>query len=92
MVAKIAVAAATYWIDKPYDYLVPEEMRDKIDVGMRVYVPFARGNRKCEGIVLALSDKSEHEQLKPVLKLLDALTVADKAGPFYEGAFFLHSV
>ena len=71
MVAKIAVAAATYWIDKPYDYLVPEEMRDKIDVGMRVYVPFARGNRKCEGIVLALSDKSEHGQLKPVLKLLD---------------------
>ena len=69
MVAKIAVSAATYWIDKPYDYLVPEEMRDRIDLGMRVYVPFARGNRKCEGIVLALSDKSEHGQLKPVLKL-----------------------
>lgn len=75
MVAKIAVAAATYWIDKPYDYLVPEEMRDRIDVGMRVYVPFARGNRKCEGVVLALSDKSEHGQLKPVLKLLDEKAV-----------------
>lgn len=75
MVAKIAVAAATYWIDKPYDYLVPEEMWDKIEVGMRVYVPFARGNRKCEGVVLALSDKSEHEQLKPVLKLLDEKAV-----------------
>ena len=28
-VAKIAVAAATYWVDRPYDYLVPAELQDK---------------------------------------------------------------
>jgi hypothetical protein len=27
-IAKIAVAAATYGIDKPYDYLVPKELAD----------------------------------------------------------------
>ena len=26
-VAKIAVAAATYWVDKPYDYLIPPEIQ-----------------------------------------------------------------
>jgi len=78
MVAKIAVSAATYWIDKPYDYLVPEEMRTDIRVGMRVYVPFARGNRKSEGIVLALSDSSEYAQLKPITKLIDDKPVLDK--------------
>lgn len=78
MVAKIAVSAATYWIDKPYDYLVPEDMRQKIAVGMRVYVPFARGNRRAEGIVLALSDKTGHQQLKAVLKLLDDEPLLDE--------------
>ena len=27
-VAKIAVAAATYWVDKPYDYLIPPDDTD----------------------------------------------------------------
>ena len=26
-VAKIAVSAATYWIDKPYDYRIPAELQ-----------------------------------------------------------------
>ena len=45
-VAKIAVSAATYWLDKPYDYLIPPEMAEKALPGMRVHVPFSRGNRR----------------------------------------------
>lgn len=72
IIAKIAVSAATYWIDKPYDYLVPENLADKVVPGVRVSVPFSRGNRKCEGIVLALSEGSVLSQLKPILQVLDA--------------------
>lgn len=71
IIAKIAVSAATYWIDKPYSYLVPENLSDKVSPGMRVYVPFSRGNRKCEGIVLTVAESSGLEQLKPVLQVLD---------------------
>ena len=71
MIAKIAVSAATYWIDRPYDYLIPEELRERIAPGMRVYVPFARGNRRTEGIVLSVVDRSDRAQLKPILALLD---------------------
>lgn len=71
LIAKIAVSAATYAIDRPYDYLVPESMRDKIAVGMRVYIPFANGNRRCEGIVLALTGHSDYPQLKAVLAVID---------------------
>lgn len=78
LVAKVAVSAATYWIDRPYDYLVPEEMHDKIAVGMRVYVPFSRGNRKSEGIVLALDNKSEYSSLKALLKILDEQAVLNE--------------
>ncbi len=71
-VAKIAVSAATYWLDKPYDYLIPQELADRALPGMRVHVPFSRGNRRCEGIILAVSDHSAYEQqLKPILALLD---------------------
>ena len=74
-VAKIAVSAATYWIDKPYDYLIPEDMAEKAVPGARVYVPFARGNRRCEGLILALSDRSEYDSLKSILSVLDEAPV-----------------
>lgn len=78
-IAKIAVSAATYSLDKPYDYLIPESMRAKLAPGMRVFVPFSRGNRRCEGIVLALTDKSEYEKLKPVESCLDESPVLTEA-------------
>lgn len=70
-VAKIAVSAATYWVDKPYDYLIPEELVDRVLPGIRVYVPFARGNRRCEGIVLAVSGHSDYTKLKSISAVLD---------------------
>ena len=70
-IAKIAVSSATYWIDKPYDYLIPEELEERVLPGVRVSVPFARGNRRAEGIVLSTADRSEHEKLKAILSVLD---------------------
>lgn len=52
-IVKVAVSAAPYHIDKPYDYLVPAELEDLAVPGVRVTVPFGRGNRLSEGIVLA---------------------------------------
>lgn len=72
-IAKIAVAAATYAIDRPYDYLVPEELRDSLLPGMRVAVPFGAGNRTSDGIVLSCSEREPPEgvRLKSVLAQLD---------------------
>ena len=74
-IAKIAVAAANYSIDKPYDYLIPDSIADLVAPGMRVTVPFSRGNRRSEGIVLAVSDNSEYESLKPIESCLDKETM-----------------
>ena len=70
-VARIAVSAATYWTDRPYDYLIPPEMAEQVRPGMRVMVPFSRGNRRCEGVVLSVTGESAYEKLKPVLSVLD---------------------
>ena len=68
MIAKIAVSAATFAIDKPYSYRIPLGM--ELQPGMRVMVPFGRSNRRCEGVVLSLEDGSE-ENLKFVERSLD---------------------
>ena len=70
-VAKLAVAAATYAIDKPYDYAIPEELESQVKIGVRVVIPFGRGNRTCEGIVLDICDGSDRKQLKPIRAVLD---------------------
>ena len=72
LLAKIAVSAAVYAIDKPYSYRVPQDMA--LLPGMRVCVPFGRGNRRCEGVVLELCDGPE-DKLKPVEEALDAQPV-----------------
>ena len=68
MIAKIAVSAATFAIDKPYSYCVPDEM--ELQPGQRVTVPFGRGNRRCEGVVLSVENGS-FDGLKAVERCLD---------------------
>ena len=68
-IAKVAVAAATYAIDKPYDYLAPEEL--DIAVGSRVLVPFGRGNRTSEAVVLSLNRAVPDQPLKAIRECLD---------------------
>ena len=70
-IARVAVAAATYTIDKPYDYLVPENLEERAKPGVRVTVPFGNGNRASEGIVLALASDSKRPKLKAVKEVLD---------------------
>lgn len=79
-VIKVAVSAATYAIDKPYDYSVPEALADRAVPGVRVMVPFGRGNRRCEGVILAVSRNSRVERRKAVLSLLDDGPVLDQGG------------
>jgi len=70
-VAKIAVSAATYPIDKPYNYLIPEKLMERTVPGMRVLVPFGAGNRRSEGVILSLASDSGEKQLKYIDSLLD---------------------
>ena len=68
MIAKLAVSAANFAIDKPYSYRIPESMT--LRPGQRVIVPFGRSNRRCEGVVLAVEEGNQ-ENLKAVEQLLD---------------------
>lgn len=77
-VCGVAVSAATYAIDKLYDYSIPEPLIPAVKVGCRVLVPFGRGNKKVEGMVLILRPEAYSAQrLKPVTEVLDEEPVLD---------------
>ena len=73
-IARIAVSAATYAIDKPYDYKIPESMIAKAAPGIRVIVPFGRGDRKSEGVILSLTSH-DGKRLKSIEQVLDSTPV-----------------
>ena len=70
--------AATYAIDKPYDYLVPQGMTGQVRPGVRVTVPFGNGNRTSEGMVLALHYGEGRKGLKALSAVLDGECVLDE--------------
>lgn len=79
-IAKIAVAAATFAIDKPYSYHIPLDLEPYVQVGVRVLVPFGRGNKRSEGFVLARSDEEQDGKLKSILGVLEERPVLDQEG------------
>lgn len=72
LVAKIIIDNRVAKLDKPFTYLVRDEMKSNIKEGMRVVVPFGRGNRLIKGIVIALDNYTgDLSKLKYVEELLD---------------------
>ncbi len=79
-VARVAVSAASYHMDKPYSYLLPDKLRHLARPGMRVIVPFGNGNRRCEGLILSVEDIPLTRPLKAVDSILDKESVVDEEG------------
>jgi len=69
--AKTAISTAAYGIDHPYDYRIPEELAGRVLPGMRIIVPFGRGNRRTEAMVLSLAESTGYKSVKDVIRVLD---------------------
>lgn len=71
VIANVIVDVSTAAIDRPFDYLVPEEWQAFIQPGVRVHVPF--GPRKVQGFVIGLQETSDVEsaKLKSIVSVID---------------------
>lgn len=71
--AEIIVDNTSSNTDKVFTYGIPRELNDKIELGMRVLVPFGKGNKLLEGIVLNLVEEINFSEklLKYVKSLVD---------------------
>ena len=71
IIAAVAVSSATYAIDKPFSYRVPESLLLQAIPGARVAVPFGRGNKSVEGIILTVAPGEPTRGLKAIERVLD---------------------
>ena len=56
-------------VDKTFTYHVPDELIERVKIGIRVLIPF--GNQKLEGFVLEVDVKTELDNVKNIIDILD---------------------
>ena len=79
LLARVAVAAAAYVFDKPYDYIIPSSLAEKAQAGVRVTVPFGRGNKRSEALILSTYEGERKPEYKVVETVLDTAPVMSQA-------------
>lgn len=73
-VAKVIVDVPSHQTNQMYDYLIPEQLQETIEIGYRVRVPF--GSRLIQGYIvdICLMEKTTFD-LKPIHSLMDTYAV-----------------
>lgn len=70
MYAKVIIEIGVKNVDKMFTYIVPNELQNKIKIGIRVKVPF--GRQIIEGFVLEITNELEENcELKSIIELID---------------------
>ncbi len=66
-------------LEKPYTYLIPDELRELLKAGMRVKAPLGRGNRTVVGYCVNIRSAGEMiRKLKPIHEVLDPEPLLDQ--------------
>ncbi len=73
--ANIIVDISHEKLDKTFQYKIPERMRERLVLGMQVYIPF--GARKVKGYVVEMTDEAEYD----VAKLKDIIGIVTDSIP-----------
>ncbi len=77
--AQIIVNNRASQVDKPYTYILSDEIKDIVKEGMRVVIPFGIGNKLIQGIVIGIIDFYDEEyELKKVIDVLDDKPIISK--------------
>ncbi len=76
MYIKVLVELSAFNIDKTFTYHVIDSLKDKIQIGIRVLVPF--NNQKLEGFVLEITDEKEDYDIKDIIDVVDSEPILTK--------------
>lgn len=93
LVVNVFVEKTTINFDKSFSYSVPFDMCEKVAVGQRVLVPFGKGNKKRQGVIIAVSDNQQDNQsIKPIFEIIDEKPIITdemlKLGSFMADRYF----
>ncbi len=75
VIARVAVEKTAFSFDRLFDYSVPDFMADSLKPGCRVTVPFGRGGKPRQGMVMSVERQRDFEssEKRPALKSVAAL-------------------
>lgn len=73
MYADIIIDITHEKLDKIFQYIIPEELGDRLEIGMEVLVPFGRGNKETRGYVVGFSSEPDYEpdKMKQILQIAE---------------------
>ncbi len=71
--AEVIISITHKNVDKIFNYIVPESLEADLCIGMRVIVPFGKGNKNYEGYVIGFSESLEipFDKLKYIISIMD---------------------
>lgn len=72
--ADVIVEISHEKVDRAFQYLIPEPLLGRIVPGVRVHVPFGRGNKDMTGYVVELSEEADY----PVEKMKEIRCIDEK--------------
>ncbi len=75
-IAKVIVDVPAMQVDRPFDYVIPDNLVGLATVGTRVSVPF--GNRKVQGFIVGTEDAMDVAKLKAIDSVMDVLPVLNE--------------
>lgn len=81
MIVKVLIDTGVKKLNKVYDYLVNEDIKDQVVIGKRVSVNFGKGKGiKTEGVIVKTEEVKEKDvsNLKYVTEILDDISYIDK--------------
>ena len=76
-IARVHILDAPYHIDKAYDYIIPDDLRDEIRAGAFVALPFGRGSTLHKALVVEVAAEAELDESK--LKAVHSVTDREMA-------------
>lgn len=59
--ANIIIDISHEKVDRPFQYIIPDRLRDKVFVGTSVSIPFGKGNTLRKGYVIGITDLPEFD-------------------------------
>ena len=76
MFASVLVELKIKKIDQTFTYIIPDKLKNQVEIGKRVTVPF--GGQKLEGFVIDINNNKSDYKLKEIIEVIDEYPVLNE--------------
>ena len=79
LTAKVILRDSVRATDKLFTYLVPDNLKERVQEGLYVLVPFGRGNKMKTAVIFSVQEEDQSEvKLKAIFDIMDDIPVLTK--------------